>query len=526
MYKAGSELRNFRGQIRFDHDVSPGHGRSVLSGVLQHALGLALCIVGAYLMLLTNAPGRGLASAADPYQVAVAQTTADLSQRLSTLPSLEFAATPAANEPVISINAAIRYQTVHGFGAAMTDSSAWLIERGLSPTARQTLMSELFGSSGIGLDFVKVAMGASDFTVGGHPYTYDDLPRGRTDPTLAHFSIAHDLAYILPALRQTRALDPATQFLATPWSPPAWMKTNHSLGNAGDRGALIHRYYLAWAAYFVKLIRAYAGAGIPIGAVTLQNEPGVATLYPGLDISAAQEAAWVVRDLKPALAKAKLQTKVYGGDLGWGPTTAYTGASSHGRVKAALSGLAWHCYFGSPSVMSQFHQTDPDWAEIVDECSPGISPTPISEILISSLRNWASTIALWNVALTPSGGPAQLPNHGCEGCQGLATIDPQTGAATLNPSYYDLGQASAFVAPGARRIASGHFVTYRYPGPGVNVVTPGLDDVALRNPDGSIVLITYDNSTSPISFAVTWARRTFSYTLPAGATATFVWNRP
>ena len=97
--------------------------------------------------------------------------------------------------------------------------------------------------------------------------------------------------------------------------------------------------------------------------------------------------------------------------------------------------------------MSQLHQADPTLDQIVDECSPGISPTPISEIVISSLRDWASTVALWNLALDPTGGPAQLPNHGCMGCQGLATIDPQTGTAALNQNYYELGQASEFIAP-------------------------------------------------------------------------------
>ncbi len=486
---------------------------------------MTACLAAAYVILAPD-HARVLAAATDPYRVSVVQTSADLSQSLTALAPLEFAPAHVSGEPVISVDARIRYQRVRGFGAAMTDTSAWLIESALSPAARQGLMNELFGSDGIALDFVKVPMGASDFTAAGQPYTYDDLPPGRSDPTLTHFSIAHDQAYILPALREARELNPAAEFLATPWSPPAWMKTNNALSNVADRGALRSRDYRPWAAYFVKMIGAYAAAGIPISAVTIQNEPGVGTMYPGLDISAKQEAAWLVRDLKPALARAKLKTEVYGGDLGWGPTTTYTSASARGAARSALSGIAWHCYFGSPTVMSEFHQMDPAWDQIVDECSPGISPTPLTEIVISSLRNWASTVALWNLALDPSGGPAQAPNHGCKDCQGLATIDPQTGTASLNQSYYALGQASAFIAPGALRIAANHFVTYSYARPGVNIVTAGLDDVAVRNPDGSLVLLAYNNSFAPITFAVAWAGRTFSYTLPAGATVTFAWDRP
>ena len=114
---------------------------------------------------------------------------------------------------------------------------------------------------------------------------------------------------------------------------------------------------------------------------------------------------------------------------------------------------------------------------------------------------------------------------GHRGCSGLATIDPRTQQATLRPAYYQVGQASAFLARGARRIASPTFVRYRYPGPGVSVVTPGLDDVALRNPDGSLVLLAYNNARRPIRFAVAWKGRAFSYRLAPGATATFVWNR-
>lgn len=494
--------------------------------IRRHLSVLIACAVGICLLTLVGGDARGLAQAVDPYQVDVVQTSADLSQALTPLPPLEFSSAPARHEPVISVDGRRGYQHVRGFGAAMTDSSAWLIERKLAPSSQQALMSELFGPTGLHLNFLRVPIGASDFTSNGRPYSYDDLRPGMTDPTLSHFSIAHDASYILPALRAALALNSSTEFLATPWSPPAWMKSNHSLGNAGDRGMLLRRYYRTWANYVVKFIQAYATAGIPIGALTPQNEPQVATLYPGMNFSAAAEASWIAKDLTPALAGAKLHPEIFAGDIGWGPTTAYDAAAVDRADAHALSGLAWHCYFGAPGVMSLFHALHPGLDEIVDECSPGLAPTSISEIVIGSLRNWASTVALWNLALNLTGGPAQPPNHGCEGCSGLAKIDPKTGAVSLNDSYYQLGQASEFIVPGAQRIASGHFVSYKYSRPGANIVSPGLDDVAVRNPDGSIVLVAYDNSGSAIRFAVSWRGHEFSYRLPAGATATFVWNRP
>ncbi len=480
------------------------------------------------LMLLAGACPRADAQTTDPYHAVVVQTSADLSQHLTKQPDLEFGSAAAGRGPVIAVNAGIRYQRVQGFGASMTDTSAWLIERKLSAAARDALMGELFGPTGIRLDFVRVPIGASDFTRDGRPYTYDDLPPGRSDPGLVHFSIAHDQSYILPALRQARKLDSATTFLASPWTPPAWMKGNDSLANLGDRGTLRASAYAPWAEYFADFIRAYGRAGVPIAAITAQNEPGTATSYPGLSFSSASESSWIVQDLEPALTRAGLHPKLYGGDLGWGPATnnAYLGTSVFGPAASALTGIAWHCYYGSPGVMNEFRQAQPRLDQIVDECSPGgTSPTPTSEIVIASLRDWASTVALWNLALDPRGGPVQVPNHGCPACVGLATIDERSGAVSLRRSYYQLGQASEFVASGAQRIASPHFVTYAYPHSGVSVVTPGLDDVAFRNPDGSLVLVAYDNSAAPIRFAVNWRARALRYELAPQAMVTLVWNR-
>jgi glucosylceramidase len=500
----------------------PHHERPLARRAAAGLVALALALVALAVILWAGPSGRGLAQAIDPYRVEVVQTSAGLSQRMTPLPDFDFGRAGAAAAPVIRVNAAARGQRVQGFGAAMTDSSAWLMEHDLTPAARQGLMSDFFGAGGIHLNFIRLPIGASDFTHTGQPYSYDDLPPGQTDPRLAKFSIAHDDAYILPALQQARTLNPAIDILATPWSPPAWMKANRSLDNAGNRGTLLRSDYGPWAQYIVKFIQAYTQAGIPIAALTPQNEPGVATLYPGLNLSAASEANWVVHDLKPALARARLAPRIYGADLGWGPTTTYATDTAQSQAARDLAGLAWHCYFGAPTAMD----ADRALASIVDECSPGLTPTPISEVVISSLRNRASSVALWNLALDPSGGPAQLPNHGCMGCSGLVTIDPRTGAVTPKLAYYQLGQASAFVAPGAQRVASPTFVHYRYPGPGVDVATPGLDDVALRNPDGSLVLMAYDNSARPIRFSVAWRGRAFSYRLPAGATVTFMWNRP
>jgi glucosylceramidase len=458
--------------------------------------------------------------------VQVVQTDPALSQFLAPQPSLAFSAAQPQGVPVIGVNGGLQYQRFTGLGAAMTDSSAWLTFDQISPVTRLALLQNLFGSSGIHLNFLRVPMGASDFTVSAQPYSYDDMPAGQSDPSLANFSIAHDLAYIIPTLRQVLAVNPGLELLANPWSPPAWMKANDSLGNTSGQGTLLPSAYAPLANYFVKFLQGYTTAGVPIQAITPQNEPssgGGGVSYPGLTLPEPGEEQFIAQNLAPALSAAGLHTKIFGNDLSWS-NTAYAGALATGTAARDLAGIAWHCYFGSPTAMSDLHQAAPGLDQIVDECSPEIRSFGAPEFLISSLRNWASMVTVWNVALNPQGAPKETPN-GCPSCQGVVTINQGAHSFSFGTEYYQLGQVSSFVQPGATRIDSPNFVTY-----GVNTstnvesITSGLDDVAFLNPDGSEVLVTYNNSTQPISFAVQSSAGYFMYTSPAQAMSTFVWR--
>lgn len=431
--------------------------------------------------------------------------------------------TPA---PVLGVDARVRYQSIVGVGAAMTDSSAWLIYDELAPAARARLIAQLFTAAGIHLPFTLVPIAASDFTAGGVPYTYDDMPAGESDPSLADFSIAHDQAYVLPALREVLAADPGEQIFAVPWSAPAWMKANDALDNAGSRGTLLPADYGPWAQYFVKFLQAYAAAGVPVGAIAPENEPGAASLFPAMSFPEPAEAQWIAQYLRPALQQAGLAPQIYGYDGAWS-SASYARGLLGSPAAGALAGIAWHCYHGTPSVMDALHALAPELRQIVTECSPGISPYNASELMIGAFRHWAGTVSLWNLALDPAGGPVQPPNSGCRGCTGVVTIDPASGRISYNAAYYELGQFSRFVDPGARRILSPSFARYYQIGGArtINRVAPGLADAAFRNPDGSIVLLAYNSSSQAIGFTVRWAGRSFDYTLAAGATVTLVWNR-
>ena len=453
--------------------------------------------------------------------VHVVMTSANLSWRLSRLPDLRFTAGRPRGVPTVAVDESARYQRFAGVGGAMTDSSAWLIYEELRAPARARLMNALFGRGGLRLGFVRVPIGGSDFTAGGAPYSYDDLPPGQTDPALAHFSIEHDLFYVVPALREMLRVSPGVRILAEPWSPPAWMKTNGSLDNRHDLGWLraIDREPLA--RYIVKFIQAYRAVGVPIDAVTPQNEPGAQSAFPGLNLSAAGEAQFIVDYLAPALRRARLHTLIYGLDRG--ALLPYARSLVSSPARADLAGIAWHCY-GGPVYMNAIHLLAPELDQIVSECSPGLVPYSSAEALISSLRNWASTASLWNLALDRAGGPVQRPNVGCPRCTGVVTIDERTHAVTYGLTYYQLGQISRFVSPGAVRVASDTLVSDFRTASGAYGVTPGLDDVAFRNPDGAVVLVTYNNSRAWIQFAVTANGRWFEFGTPPGATTTFEWR--
>ncbi len=472
----------------------------------------------------------GDAAAGAAQSVEVIQTTADLSRRMTRLPNLAFS-NARPHGPTIDVLDQLRYQTITGFGGSMTDSSAWLFSA-LGAAQRTQVLSRLFSSQGIGLDFLRVPIGASDFTATGRPYSYDDLPRGQSDPLLQHFSIGHDTAYTLPTLRQALAINPNLQLLANTWSPPAWMKTNGSLDDRNSRGyigKLRLSAYGPFARYIVRFIQAYAWAGVPIDAITPQNEPGISDntgprvvtpTYPGMAFNVKDQERFISQYLQPALQQAKLSPEVFGVDASWDQLS--IAKSLVRRAGKNLTGIAWHCYFGNPLAMSKFHAFAPRMPQIVDECSTEIRPFSETEFLISTLRNWASTVADWNLALNPRGGPVQAPNTGCHGCDGVVTVNPHTDTVTYGLKYYQLGQVSAMVKPGAQRIASNSFVTYSG---GILHVSQGLDDVAFLNPDGTRVLIVYDNGPHRLRFYVrARGRGAFATTIAPRATDTFVWR--
>jgi glucosylceramidase len=479
---------------------------------------LAFAVMG----MAVAAPGAARASTSQPsaQAVQVTLTTTNMYHALTAMSPLTFGRR-RPRLPLISVNDAIRYQQVQGFGAALTDSSAWLLYDQLSAAARAQVLRALFGSSGIDLNFVRVPIAASDFSATGVPYSYDDLPAGTSDPNLASFSVAHDQAYVMPTLNQILAINPSVFTLATPWTAPPWMKATDVFGNLLNAGVLLPTDYRPFAEYFVRFIEAYASAGIPISAVTPENEPTSGAPFPAMELDEPAEATFINQYLAPALAAAGLHTRIFGFDEG--RQLGYAEALVSGPAQSDLSGLAWHCY-GGMDLMSALHQQYPAVNQIVSECSPGISHYTAAEAAIDAMRNWAGTVALWNLALDPLGGPVEPPNTGCTGCTPLVTVSEQFHSATFRLNYFEFGQLSKFVQPGAVRIASSRFVSDVPSTTGYYGVTPGLDNVAFLNPNGTRVLVVSNNSTTKRAFAVGWRGKYVTYALPRRGVATFVWR--
>src|SRR5260221_1112903 len=438
-------------------------------------------------------------------------TTSDGSNRLTPQANLTFGSN-TGNSWTMTVNESQELQQMDGFGAAITDSSAWLIYNKMSTSQRNALMQQLFDpNQGIGISFVRIPMGASDFSVNG-PYSYDDLPAGQTDPNLNNFSISHDLAYIIPILQQAHSLNPNLKFMANPWSPPAWMKTNGSMLGVsnGVTGTLNAADYGPLAQYFVKFIQAYQAQCIPIYAITPQNEPLYApTNYPGMSWAASDENNFIKNNLSPALASAGLSPKIIPYDHNWDNTSYASTLLGDATTRADIAGTSWHCYSGSPTAMSTIHNSFPTAELHETECSTGAAVTPINtiDLLMQSVQNWARTVQLWNIALDPNHGPH---TGGCPDCLGVVTIDQSTGNVTYPNDYYLVGHFSKFVVPGAYHIASN--------------TLGSLADVAFKNPDGSKVVVAHNGGTSSSTFQVLWGNQGFNYTLPSGATVTFKWS--
>lgn len=410
-------------------------------------------------------------------------------------------------DPKVVVKDNPSFQTIDGFGFCLTGGSAMLLSK-MADAARASLLKELFGTRGrnIGISYLRLSIGASDLD--DHVFSYDDLPAGETDPGLKKFSIREDKKYLIPVLKEILKIAPTIKLLASPWSPPAWMKTNDSTKG----GSLKPQFYTTYANYFVKYIKAMKSFGISIDAITVQNEPLHPGNNPSLLMFADEQAEFVKKHLGPAFRSAKIKTKIIIYDHNADRPDYPISILNDPEAKKFIDGSAFHLYGGPIEALSKVHEAHPDkniyfteqWIGAPGNFAGDLA-WHVKNLIIGATRNWARTVLEWNLAADPQQNPHTA--GGCDRCLGAVTIDRNN--VVRNPAYYIIAHASKFVRPGSKRISSD---------------TPeGLPNVAFKTPQGKRVIIVLNESKKQQTFNILFKNQMITASLNAGSVGTYVW---
>lgn len=407
---------------------------------------------------------------------------------------------------VIDVDPSRQFQSILGFGGAFTDASCYLLNR-MEPEDRKKLLEEFFGPDGLRLSVGRTCIGASDYSCSA--YSFDDS--SSPDPELKSFSIEHDRAYILPVLREALRMNPDLFLLSTPWSPPGWMKAGGTLLG----GSMRKQYFPAYAQYFVRFLESYRAEGVPVRAVTTQNE--VDTDQDGRMPAALwgqeYEAGFIKEFLGPALRGANLDTKIWLLDHNYDLWGRAEDMMSDPEVFQFVDGVAWHGYAGKPDAMSRVHERFPTKSAYWTEGGPDITAPDYctdwakwSAAYAQILKNWARCIVAWNLLLDEKGNP----NIGPFRCGGIVTLDSKTQRLTRSGQYWAFAHYAKPVRRGARVIAT-------------TVSQACLEHVAFANPDGSYVLV-LTNAGDERDVECRFREKALPLKLPRNSVVTLEWS--
>ena len=409
----------------------------------------------------------------------------------------------------ITIDDKKTYQPIDGFGFALTGGSAMHIIR-MSTDSRAALLKELFATNGnnIGVSYIRLSIGASDLNE--KVFSYDDMPAGQTDPTLKHFDLGPDKQDVIPVMKQILAINPAIKILGSPWSPPAWMKTNKDTRG----GRLKPEYYGAYAKYLVKYIQEMKAKGIFIDAITIQNEPLHPGNNPSLLLVAPDEGEFIKNHLGPAFKVAGIKTKIIIYDHNADRPDYPISILNDPAARKYIDGSGFHLYGGDIDALTDVHNAHPDknlyFTEqmvVEKENSTTIDIAwPVKRLIIGATRNWSRNVLEWNLAADPDYKP-YTDRGGCPMCQGAVTIDKNS--VKRNLAYYSIAHASKFVRPGSVRIASNN--------------SDKLPNVAFKTPEGKKVLIVANTSDASQSFSIKYNGKALAATLDKGSVGTYIW---
>jgi len=429
----------------------------------------------------------------------------DSGQKFALAPSLQWRLEPATGPDLILLDPSRKFQEHLGIGGAFTDAACTMFHQ-LPPEDREKLFHEMFHPSEMGLSAGRICIGSSDYS--SQVYSFDE---GAPDPELKRFSIDHDRSYILPILAQVRSVNPDLFLLASPWSPPGWMKPNGSI-----LGGCMHQSSMpAYALYFLKFLQAYEAAGVHINAVTSQNE--VDTEQDGRMPACAwpqeYEIGFVAQHLGPLLRRHSVETKIWILDHNYNLWGRAICCLDDPGVKEYSNAVAWHGYVGAPEMVDRVHEAHPDTEMFWTEGGPDItSKTYLTDwsdwgkTFTGVLRHWCRCIIGWNLALDEHG----RPNIGPFSCGGTVTINAKSLEITRSGHFWAMNHFSRSIRRGARRFDS-------QKGP------EEVSHVAFENPDGQrIVVIT--NPGSARTVRVGMGSAVVDVALSADSLTTMTWR--
>lgn len=443
-----------------------------------------------------------LAAAADASAAGVQWwlSTEDMTQTLSPQPAPT--EPPQPGDALITIDGSKRYQAILGLGSSLEHSTCYNISL-LPPEEQEKAVASIVDpQGGIGMNLMRICIGTPDFTASPW-YTYDDVPEGETDPELVHFSIEKDRAYVLPVLKMALRKNPDLLFFASPWSPPGWMTSNDRIGG----GRILPQYFDVYARYFVQFVKAYEAEGLPIYAITPQNEPMYApNTYPTCRWKAQEQRDFIRDHLGPEFERQGIRTQIWCFDHNFSDTAFPRTILEDPEARKYVAGVAFHHYEGTPDQMGRFRSEFPDVDLFFSEGSTfGVHG---ATALMDILRNGARSYNAWVTIIDDKGEPNPGPHECSPTC---IVLDSDDNTLAYRFDYYMYGHFMKFVQRGAERIEA----------QGAVESSPAC--IALRNPDGRTVLVVANPASTPSNLGIKASNGTFRATLPGRSVATFVW---
>ena len=456
--------------------------------------------------------------------VAIYTTTSSLTRDL-TRDAVNFSPKDNLAPTTITLNPAEQYQTMDGFGAAITGSTCYNLLL-MKPADRHAFLTETFSDKdGFGFSYIRISIGCSDFSLS--EYTCCDT-KG-----IENFALqSEEKDYILPILKEILAINPSIKVIAAPWTCPKWMKvkslTDRTPLDSWTNGQLNPDYYQDYATYFVKWIQAFKAEGIDIYAVTPQKEPLNRGNSASLYMEWEEQRDFVKTALGPQMKAAGLSTKIYAFDHNYNYDNIESQKNYPGKIyedaaaSQYLAGAAYHNYGGNREELLNIHQAYPEKELLFTETSIGTWNSgrdlskrlmeDMEEVALGTINNWCKGVIVWNLMLDNDRGPNR--EGGCQTCYGAVDINNSDYKTIIrNSHYYIIAHLSSVVKPGAVRIAT------------TGYTDNGITCSAFENTDGTYAFVLINNNEKSKKITVSDGQRHFAYDVPGKSVTSYRWAK-